>query len=116
MTQPFLSNLSEKQYFIHACFVHDLQQFYKQWIEQKKGRIQYFTTTPNGLLQHKYWQPSSTCCQSGQLLSPNNIDVKIGYWTPFTWKPILPQLKQQAMKDEAYQCQLIVVVAMIVSI
>lgn len=100
-------NLSEKQYFIHACFVDDLQSFYKNWIDQgsKKGRAQFFYTLPNGKLIHRYWNPSSTCCETGQELTLENIDVKIGYWTPFVWKAVRKDLRIEAMKEEAFECQ-----------
>lgn len=100
----FKHDLSEKDYFIHACFVNDLQVFYKDWIEQKTGRIQFFDSM-NNILIHKYWKPSNICCESGEILNKENIDVKISYWTPFIWKPIRKDLKQQAMKYEAFECQ-----------
>ena len=81
---PFKYDWSEKQFFIYACFVDDLQQFYQDWIEQgkKAGRIQFFDKGIDGKLTHKYWRPSNICCESGELLTKENIDVKVGYWTP----------------------------------
>jgi hypothetical protein len=104
---PFRYDWSEKQFFIYACFVDDLQQFYNDWVEQgrKAGRIQFFNTESDGKLTHKYWQPSNICCESGEVLTKENIDVKVGYWLPYLRKPIRKDLKQQAMKFEALECQ-----------
>jgi len=104
---PFKYDWSEKQFFIYACFVDDLQQFYQDWIEQgkKAGRIQFFDKGIDGKLTHKYWRPSNICCESGELLTKENIDVKVGYWTPNLWKPVRKDLKQEAMKFEALECQ-----------
>ena len=104
---PFKYDWSEKQFFIYACFVDDLQQFYNDWVEQgrKAGRIQFFDIDSDGKLTHKYWQPSNICCESGEVLTKENIDVKVGYWLPYLWKPIRKDLKQQAMKFEAFECQ-----------
>jgi len=99
------SNWSSKKIFIHACFVDDLQSFYKQWIEQSKGRMQFFDIGYNGELEHQNWLPSKICCETGEELTKENIDVKIGYWTPFTWKPVRKDLKEKAMKYEAFECQ-----------
>ena len=87
---PFRYDWSEKQFFIYACFVEDLQQFYKDWVEQgrKVGRIQFFDIGSDGKLTHKHWKPSNICCESGEVLTKENIDVKVGYWLPFLWKPI----------------------------
>lgn len=104
---PFKYDWSEKQFFIYACFIDDLQTFYQDWVEQgrKAGRIQFFYIGSDGELTHKYWMPSKNCCESGEELTDENIDVKVGYWTPFLWKPIRTDLKQQAMKFEALECQ-----------
>ena len=104
---PFKYDWSEKQFFIYACFVDDLQQFYQDWVEQgkKAGRIQYFRQDADGNLTHLYWCPSNICCESGELLTKESIDVKIGYWTPNIWKPIRKDLKQEAMRFEAFECQ-----------
>lgn len=102
---PFKHNWSEKQFFIHACFADDLQQFYVDWIKQSSGRAQFFDTGINGKLTHKYWRPSSICCESGDELFKETIDVKIGYWTPNLWKPVNKALKQEAMRYEALECQ-----------
>ncbi len=104
---PFNYEWSEKQFFIYACFVKDLQQFYKDWIEQgrKAGRKQFFKQNSKGVLEHKYWKPSNVCCESGEVLTEVNIDVKTGYWTPNIWKPIRVDLKQVSMKNEAFECQ-----------
>lgn len=97
---------SERDFFIEACFSDDLQVFYKSWIAQKPDRIQFFTKL-EGVLSHKYWNPSNLCCIIGDTLTKDNIDIKISYWTPFIWKPILKSLKIESMKKEAYMCQLI---------
>lgn len=104
---PFKYDWSEKQFFIYACFVDDLQQFYRDWVEQGKraGRIQFFEVGNDGNLNHKYWKPSNICCESGEVLTKDNIDVKVGYWTPNLWKPIRKDLKQESMKLEAIECQ-----------
>lgn len=104
---PFQYNWSERQFFLYACFVDDLQKFYRDWIEQgkKSGRIQFFDVAPNGTLTHKYWRPSNICCESGEVLTNDNIDIKVGYWTPNLWKPIRKDLRQEAIKFEALECQ-----------
>lgn len=104
-----VENCTEKQLFIHACFADNLQDFYKEYIKQggKKGRAQLFDTDGNGKLIHKYWCPSNICCESKEILTPENIDIKISYWFPFIWKPIRSDLKIKAMKDEAFGCQMI---------
>jgi hypothetical protein len=109
MEYNFPNNWTDKQYFIYACFIDDLQLFYKQYIEQGKrqGRIQKFNLDVNGNYVHKYWCPSNICCESNDVLTINNIDIKVTYWTPFVWKPIKKELKQLATKKEAYECQLI---------
>jgi hypothetical protein len=108
-TYSFPNNWTEKQYFIHACFVSDLQLFYKEWVEQgkKSGRAQFFNTDAAGRLVHKYWSPSNICCETSEILTPENIDVKIGYWSPNVWKPINKELLLKAKKTEALECQLI---------
>ena len=104
---PFKYDWSEKQFFIYACFVDDLQQFYQDWVEQaRRGvRIQFFDIGVDGKLIHKYWLPSKICCETREELTIENIDIKVGYWLPFLWKPIRKDLKQQAMKHEALECQ-----------
>lgn len=98
----FAKNLSEKEYFILACFAEDLQEFYKEWIQQSPGRKQYFYME---VLKHKYWIPGNICSVSGVKLTKDNIDVKIGYWKPSLWKPVLDSLKKEAELEEAYECQ-----------
>ena len=53
---PFKYDWTERQFFICACFVDDLQKFYTDWVEQgrKAGRIQYFDIGSDGKLTHKY--------------------------------------------------------------
>ncbi len=105
---PFPNNWSDREYFLYACFVPDLQVFYNEWIEQggkKKGRIQYFDILPDGRLEHKYWKPSNKCCQSGELLTNKDIDIKASYWTPNLWKPIRKDLLAEAKKAESFECQ-----------
>ncbi len=106
---PFGNNWNERQYFIYACFAPDLQEFYRQWVEQgwKQGRIQFFTEYIPGTLVHKYWSPDNICCETGETLTRDNMDIKVGYWTPMVWKPIRKDLLHQAKQFEAYQCQLI---------
>ena len=96
---------SERQYFIHACFEEDLQKFYSEWVGQRSGRMQLFDVSSEGMLVHKYWNPSNICCESGELLTREDMDVKIGYWHPHVWKPIRKDLKAQAMAKEALDCQ-----------
>jgi len=104
---PFKYDWSEKQFFIYACFVDDLQQFYQDWVEQgrKAGRIQFFNKIEDGKLTHKYWLPSKICCETHEELTKENIDIKVGYWLPFLWKPIRKDLRQQAVKYEVLECQ-----------
>jgi hypothetical protein len=104
---PFKYNWSEREFFIYSCFVDDLQQFYKDWIEQGKkiGRIQFFDINKNDILTHKYWRPSNKCRDSGDILTKDNIDIKIGYWTPNLWYPIRKDFKQESMKLESFLCQ-----------
>jgi len=97
--------MTDKQYFIEACFALDLQEFYRNFIKEKPSRIQLFKETE--VLEHKYWNPSRICVSSGEELNKDNIDVAISYWTPFVWKPIRNDLRQQYMRDEALDCQLI---------
>ena len=100
-------NLSEKEFFISACFADDLQLFYKQWIEKgkKNGRIQFFEARDDGLLIHKYWKPSNICCETGEKLTKDDIDVKVGYWTPYIWKPVKKDVKQYSAMKEIVECQ-----------
>lgn len=100
-------NWSERQFFIYACFVDDLQMFYRDWIEQgrKSGRMQFFNIDEEGILTHKYWSPSKICCETGEILTKENIGVKVLYWTPCLWKPIRKDLKQEVMRLEAFECQ-----------
>ena len=49
---------------------------------------------------HKYWKPSNICCVSGELLNHENIDVKVGYWLPYLWKPVRKDLKSWCNKYE----------------
>mgnify|MGYP001578250881 CR=1 FL=1 len=104
---PFPHNWSEKQYFIYACFVDNLQNFYKEWAEQgrKSGRIQFFDTKGDGALEHKYWKPSNICQISGDVLTNETIDIKVGYFTPFIWKPVHKNFLLKAKKEEAFECQ-----------
>lgn len=99
------NDLSEKQLFLHACFVDDLQEFYNNWIKQFKSKVQLFDIEKDNKITHKYWVPSNICCESGEVLTKENIDVKIGYWSPNIWKPIRKDLKQETMKFEAFECQ-----------
>jgi hypothetical protein len=103
MKIPF--NLSEQKYFILACFADDLQEFYREWVNQKKDRIQFFEEFRLPVYEHKYWMPSKICCESGEVLTEDNISIKVGYWTPHLWKPINKDLLQEAKKLEAYECQ-----------
>lgn len=96
--------MKERDYFLQACFADDLQQFYKNWITEKPDRIQYFVDS-NGLLQHRQWRPSKTCRSSGEELTMDNIDIVVGYWTPFLWYPVRKDLRVQYQKNEAYECQ-----------
>lgn len=98
-------NLTEKQYFILACLSNSIQDFYKEYVSLSKGSLQLFDCLSNEELSHKSWSPSNICCESGEMLTMENIDVKVGYWTPFLWKPIRKDLKKQAMKFEALECQ-----------
>ena len=103
----FQHNWTERQYFIYACFVDDLQQFYNDWIEQgrNKGRPQFFETNAQRFLEHKYWNPRNICCHTGQTLTQETIDIKVGYWTPFLWKPIHKDFKLVATQQESFECQ-----------
>ena len=96
----------EREYFFDACFSEDLQQFYKDYVSEKKDRIQLFDEYA-GKLEHKYWKPSNICTESGDKLDRKTIDVKVSYWTPNLWKPIRKDLKAKAQKEEAYACQTI---------
>jgi hypothetical protein len=96
--------MKDRDLFIEACFAKDLQQFYQDMINSSKGKAQLFSNV-NGKLIHKQWNPSKICCESSQELTRDTIDIKIGYWTPFVWKPIRKDLKKEAMKREAYLCQ-----------
>jgi len=98
----FPNNWNERQYFLHACFVDNLKLFYKQWIEHSPNRAQYFLSVP--LLIHKYWQPSNICRVSGEILTPNNIDIFHSYWTS-GWYPVRKDLKRSGELEEAYECQ-----------
>ncbi len=102
----FAKNLSEKEYFIYACFCKDLQEFYTEWIDQKRDRLQLFnqSSIPNKLI-HNYWNPSNICCESGVILTPETIDVKISYWIPQLWKPIHKDLLKQSRELEVFECQ-----------
>jgi len=91
--------MKERDHFIQACFAENLEDFYKQWIKQKKDREQFFE---HG--QHKYWKPSNICCESGEVLTRDTIGVKVGYWTPFIWKPIRKDLLLESKKYEASEC------------
>ena len=96
--------MKERDYFLQACFTDDLQQFYKDWINEKADRIQYFIES-NGLLEHRQWKPSKICRSLGEELTIDNIDIAVGYWTPFLWFPIRKDFKVQHQKNEAYECQ-----------
>lgn len=101
-----MRELTEKEYFIEACLSDDLQDFYQNWIKEKPNRIQFFYNI-NGYLLHKYWFPNNKCSETNQQLNKENIDIRIGYWSPFGWKPVYKEIKQETMKNEAYNCQLI---------
>jgi hypothetical protein len=97
-----MKQLSEKDYFIQACFSDNLSEFYEKWIKEKPDRQQFFNN-----LFHKYWIPSKYCCESGVLLSIDTIAIRISYWTPFIWKPIHKDLLQKSKQFESHECQLI---------
>ena len=100
---------SEKEYFIQACLSENLNEFYKQYINQDyKARHQHFEKIDDNninSIQHKYWVPSNICCSSGKILTVDTIDVRISYWYPFIWMPIHKNLKDLEKKQEAYECQ-----------
>ncbi len=95
---------TEQQFFKYACFVDDLQLFYRQWIDQKRDRMQFFTER-NGKLEHNYWIPSKICRESGEELSEENTTILIGYWFPFCWFPIRKDLLEVSKKFEQLECQ-----------
>lgn len=98
--------MTERDYFIEACFAPDLQVWYKEWIRQKPDRVQFFF---DGLdhYEHLYWSPSLICRSSGQILTRDNIDISKSYWTPFTWYPIHKESVSSHKKIEAYHRQVI---------
>ena len=96
--------ISEKQYFIEACFSDNLQSFYKQYVDEKPDRIQYFNVIGEELT-HKYWSPSIYCVETKEELTVDNIDVLISYWTPFVWKSIRKELLVDSRNKEAFECQ-----------
>lgn len=100
-------NWTDKQFFIYACFVDDIQQFYMDWIEQgaKTGRCQFFITNSKGELEHLYWEPNSICSISGDQLTKDNIDVLSGYWTPHLWKAVRKDLLAESKRKEIIWCQ-----------
>jgi hypothetical protein len=101
-------NWSKKQYFLHACFADDLQEYYKEYIAQKFNRKQEFNELPNGVLIHKDWCPSRICRHSKQTIeSIDDLDVFVGYWTPHCWYPVKKEFRKIGMDLEAYECQLI---------
>lgn len=104
-----MKNLSEREYFIEACFAEDLQSWYKEWVYQKKDRVQFFNFRlgSEGIYEHNSWCPSKVCCDSGKTLIKEDMDVKSGYWTPHLWKPIHKDLLKEAKAFEAMQCQII---------
>lgn len=95
--------MTNRQIFIEACFSNDLNSFYKEMIESKYISIQNF----NSELKHLYWNPSNICCESKEILNRENIDIKVGYWTPFVWKPIHKDLLLSSKRSEAFNCQCI---------
>jgi len=104
-------NWNNKKLFLTACFVDDLQTFYKKMILDNNGRINQFEGNlslnnfqQRNNIEHKLWFPSTICCETGELLTQENIDIKIGYWMNI-WKPIRKDLKEEAMKKEAFECQ-----------
>ncbi|HMT02298.1 MAG TPA: hypothetical protein PKD00_03160 [Burkholderiales bacterium] len=101
---PFKIDWTDKQFFIYACFVDDLQSFYKDWIEQKRSRKQFFYEWEEGELEHLIWSPSKICSESREILTKENIDIRISYWSSY-WFPIHKDLKVEAAKQEAFECQ-----------
>ncbi len=102
---PFGNNWTEQQYFKYACFCDDLQLFYRQWIEQKQDRIQFFDISLDGKYKHRYWIPSKICSYSDELLNEENLVIKIGYWTPFCWTLVKNTLLNEAKTLETLFCQ-----------
>jgi hypothetical protein len=82
---------------------NDLQLYYIELLKNNSIK-QHLQQSLNGY-EHKYWLPSNKCCVTGEILTKDNIDVKISYWTPFVWKPIRKDLRREAMRQEAYECQ-----------
>lgn len=101
-----MSNKTDKQVFIEACLSENLQTYYAQYIAERPTREAAFSKE-NGVLVHKQWRPSPRCTVTGGRLTSTNIDVIAGYWTPHLWKPVRKDLRASAMKEEAYQCQLL---------
>src|SRR3990172_3889301 len=92
--------MTEKESFIEACFSENIIKFYKENVDPQK--LDFWDEEK---ITHKYWLPSKNCCQTGELLTKDNMDIKIGYWTPFIWKPVRKDLKKEVMKKEALLCQ-----------
>jgi hypothetical protein len=99
--------MTEKQWFIEACFTDDLQGLYKRYISEVRGAEQFFNGTLIRELTHKYWLPGNICKYSGEKLTKDNIDIAIGYWTPFSWRPVLKRYKEIYLKNEYFACQCI---------
>lgn len=96
--------MSERSDFIEACFTLDLQEWYREWISKKGDRLQFFYKGIIGYT-HLFWNPSSRCRASGQILTKENIDIYVGYWTPNCWFPIHKDLLKEHKRSEAYECQ-----------
>lgn len=48
---------------------------------------------------------TNTCGHCNTRIDEKDFDYYVGYWTPFMWKPVHKHCKQEASKDEAYECQ-----------
>lgn len=97
---------AERTDFIEACFAADLQAHYRGLLARD---IRYSEAIEDvgGVLRHRRWSPSGICCASGEVLSRENLGIKVGYWTPMLWKPCRKDLVREYQRREAYDCQLI---------
>lgn len=98
-------NLTEREYFIEACFCDDLQLFYSEYVKQKKDRIQVFSELSNGVLGHLYWIPRNICTGCEKELTRDNIDIIMGYWHPFSWRAVHKDCAKAAKDREVHWCQ-----------
>lgn len=96
--------MTEQEYFIEACFSDDLQEFYKNWIEEKSDRSQFFYELVGNLV-HKYWKPEPFCVSTKEKLTRDNIGIHVTYWNPNLWRPIRKDLAKEYRKQESYECQ-----------